>query len=249
MSDDEDQRDEVDAEIVEPANTPMSELLDDAARRTWEVFLERGSATDHSNIAPAVQVGGYQNVVIHQSAGGVAGAGEINFLRDDARAAEDPRQLFLSRVRDLALTEASSAAKLARVFMSLGAVIVLVGGALAVLRVGISHGTSTGWVTALGGVLVGTVGGAFRLHANHERKNLEREAAKVVEELHSDHSREEALVLIDRVEDPVLRDRLRSITAMRTLGLAPAPDEAAKWVSPPGDHARAEIEPPADPDE
>jgi hypothetical protein len=185
-----------------------------------------------------VQIGGgTQHIVINGPAAAMG-------FPPAGRYDEDPRQQFLGKVRDLALTEASSAARFARIFMSLGAVIVLLGGALAVLRVGISHGTSTGWVTALGGALVGTVGGAFRLHANHERKNLDREAAKVVEELHADHSREEALIMIDRVDDPVLRDRLRSITAMRTLGLAPGPDEVANRVFPPSGPAKAEIESP-----
>lgn len=181
----------------------------------------------------------------------VTGSGDqYNLYVDTAAATDlssqttDPRKDFLAKVRDLALSEASSAARLARIFTSLGAVIMLIGGALVVLRVGISHGTSTGWVTALGGVLIGTVGGAFRLHAKQERKNLDAEAARVVEELRSDYTREEALTLIDRIDDPVLRDRLRSITAMRTLGLAPSPEDVANRVFRAPDPTPAEIDPP-----
>ncbi|WP_433894800.1 hypothetical protein [Streptomyces sp. CA-111067] len=62
------------------------------------------------------------------------------------------------------------------------------------------------------------------------------------EELQLDHTREEALALIDKIDNPELRDRLRSITAMRTLGLAPGPNEVANRVFLTRDDLPPEIE-------
>lgn len=139
---------------------------------------------------------------------------------------EDPREEFLSNVRSLALSEAKSVSLLSRICMTAGAAIVLCGGLLALLH----HGGAVGPSTALGGVLVGTCGGAFALQSKRSHKRLTEEARRVSEELQLDHTREEALALIEGIDNAELRDRLRSITAMRTLGLAPAPEDVANRV-------------------
>jgi hypothetical protein len=65
----------------------------------------------------------------------------------------------------------------------------------------------------------------------------------VSEDLRRDYTRQETLALIDKIENPQLRDRLRSITAMRTLGLAPQPKDAADRIFSGPTEEPPEIEP------
>ncbi|SEO01020.1 TRADD-N-associated membrane domain-containing protein [Actinacidiphila rubida] len=158
----------------------------------------------------------------------VTGGASVNIgsIGSGHQARRDPREDFLAAVRALALSEAKSVSLLSRVCMTAGAAIVLCGGLLALLN----HGGAVGPSTALGGVLVGTCGGAFALQSKRSHKRLTDEALRVSQELQLDHSREETLALIREIENPALRDRLRSMTAMRELGLAPAPEDAANRV-------------------
>lgn len=174
-----------------------------------------------------VVTGASSNITVHNSVVG-----------RDISSREDPREVFLSKVRDLALSEAKSVSLLSRICMTAGATIVLFGGLLALLN----HGGAIGPSTALGGVLIGTCGGAFALQAKRSHKRLTDEARRVSEELRLDHTREETLALIDRIDNPELRDRLRSITAIRTLGLAPAAEDVANRVFSTSDEHPPKIE-------
>lgn len=119
----------------------------------------------------------------------------------------------------------------------------LCGGVLALMRHGASAGSSAALMTSLGGVLIGTCGGAFAVHANRSRKHLTAQADRVSQELRADLTREQVLALIDRIDDPVARDRLRSFSAMQTLGLAPAAEEVTNRVFPVADGPTPEIGP------
>ncbi|WP_405005360.1 hypothetical protein OHV13_15075 [Kitasatospora purpeofusca] len=156
---------------------------------------------------------------------------------------EDPRERFLASFREQALTQAGNTFRLSMFFVSAGSVILLCGAALVLFRHGSAASSTAGLMTGLSGVLISTCGGAFALHANRARRHLTAQADRVSEELRSDHTFQQSLDLIDRVEDPALRDRLRSITAMRALGLAPTPEDAANRVLPVHDSRNPEIEP------
>ncbi|MFH9349451.1 hypothetical protein [Kitasatospora sp. NPDC017646] len=177
----------------------------------------------------AVQAGGVQNVFIGPP---VAVQAPV----------EDPRERFLAAFRAQALAQAGSTFRLSMFFVSAGSAILLCGAALVLLRHGSAADSTAGLMTGLSGVLISTCGGAFALHANRARKHLTAQADQVGEELRSDRTLEQTLAMIDHIEDPVIRDRLRSITAMRTLGLAPTPEDVASRVLP-HDVGAPEIDP------
>ncbi|MCC9309333.1 hypothetical protein LN042_19985 [Kitasatospora sp. RB6PN24] len=190
------------------------------------------------------------DIRVNGTSGTVVQSGGVqNFYLDAPAAeavppeAEDPREGFLAAFRQQALTQAGNTFRLSMFFVSAGSVILLCGAALVLLRHGSAAGSTAGLMTGLSGVLISTCGGAFALHANRARKHLTEQADRVSEELRSDHTLDQALTLIDRIEDPVLRDRLRSITAMRALGLAPTPEDAANRVLPAHGIKTPEIEP------
>lgn len=180
------------------------------------------------------QSGGVQNVFINSHALVPAPA---------PAPAEDPRQKFLSDFLRQALSQGETTFRLSVIFMSAGAIVLLCGGVLALMRHGASAGTAAALMTSLGGVLIGTCGGAFAVHANRSRKHLTAQAERVSEELRADLTREQVLALIDRIDDPVARDRLRSFSAMQSLGLAPTPDEVTNRVFPSAGSTAPEIEP------
>ncbi|MFJ3221618.1 hypothetical protein ACIPLC_37610 [Kitasatospora sp. NPDC086801] len=192
---------------------------------------------------------------IRQHAGGLVLTGDNNRIVQLGSGAfhaapppptrEDPRQVFLAEVRALALKEASRFSLLSLIFMAAGATILLCGGVLALMRHGPSAGPSAALMTSLGGVLIGTCGGALALQSKRSQRRLTAEADRVAKELLQDHTREEVLALIDRIDDAALRDRLRSITAMEILGLSPAPEDVASRVFPAASSTPPEISPPS----
>lgn len=186
----------------------------------------RGDISGH-----VVQAGGVQNIYI--------GGRDQHVVEPPV---EDPRQKFLAAFREQALTQAGNTFRLSMFFVSAGSVILLCGAALVLFRHGTPAASTAGLMTGLSGVLISTCGGAFAVHANRARRHLTAQADRVGEELRSDHTLEQTLTLIDRIDDPVLRDRLRSITAMRTLGLAPTPEDVANRVLPVYGTDKPEIE-------
>lgn len=167
---------------------------------------------------------------------------QVNYFTATEPPAEDPRQVFLAQVRSLALKDAGRSSLLSLVFLAAGATIMLGGGVIALMRNGTSA-DSTAALTSLAGVLIGTSGGALALHSKRAQRRLAVEADRVAGELSGDHTREEALALIDRIGDPALKDRLMSVTAIKVLGLAPAPDDVARRVFTAADKEQPAIEP------
>ena len=199
--------------------------------------LSGGVQINHINVSGGVVATGSGNLAVggelfHSASG-----------RPEPGRAEDPRQKFLSDFLGQALRQAETTFRLSVIFMSAGAAILLCGGVLALMRHGASAGNAAALMTSLGGVLIGTCGGAFAVHANRSRKHLTAQAQRVSEELRADLTREQALSLIDRIDDPVARDRLRSFSAMQTLGLAPAAEEVTNRVFPATGSAAPEIGP------
>lgn len=155
------------------------------------------------------------------------------------------RQSFFFEFLRQALKQAEATFRLSVIFMSAGAVILLTGGVLALVNAGNPDWSYLPLLTSLSGLLITTCGGAFALHANRARKHLTVQAERIHENIQADSTLAQALDLIDRVDDPVLRDRLKSFTAMRVLNLQPEPSQVAEQLFSDQRQSSPEIEQPA----
>ncbi|HEX4814321.1 MAG TPA: hypothetical protein VFV66_16370 [Nonomuraea sp.] len=159
------------------------------------------------------------------------------------------RQGFFFEFLRQALKQAETTFRLSVIFMSAGAVILLTGGVLALANAGNPDWSYLPLLTSLSGILITTCGGAFALHSNRARRHLTAQADRIHQNIQSDLTLNQTLDLIDRVDDPELRDRLKSITALRVLGLSPEPNAIADRLLP--QHADPTLQigqyPPADP--
>ena len=178
---------------------------------------------------PAAVTHGDNNVAIS----GVYGNVTITTAPVADKPEEDWRQKFRLEFLQQALKQASVTFRCSIIFMSAGAIILLTGGVIALFRNGSSVANYAALLTVMGGALISTCGGAFALHSNRARKHLTSQADQVRDELLTDHTLQQTLDLIDRLDDPTLRDHFRSLAAMRALGMAPQPDLVVDRVLPP----------------
>jgi TRADD-N domain-containing protein len=155
------------------------------------------------------------------------------------------RQSFFFEFLRQALRQAEATFRLSVIFMSAGAIILLTGGVLALVNAGNPDWSYLPLLTTLSGLLITTCGGAFALHANRARRHLTVQAERIHENIQADSTLAQALDLIDRVDDPVLRDRLKSVTAMRVLNLQPEPSQVAEQLFSARQPHSPEIESPA----
>ncbi|GGK79109.1 hypothetical protein Sme01_22220 [Sphaerisporangium melleum] len=142
------------------------------------------------------------------------------------------RQEFLFDFLRQALRQAETTFRLSVIFMSAGAAILLAGGGLALYNAGVVGRSYVPLLTGLSGVLITACGGAFAVHSNRARKHLTDQAKRVHENIQDDLAFSQALDLINEVKDVELRDRLKSVTAMRVLGVRPDPGEITNRVLP-----------------
>ncbi|MGW0803642.1 TRADD-N-associated membrane domain-containing protein [Nonomuraea sp. NPDC002799] len=178
------------------------------------------------------------NVEIKSIGGAVYQAGGDIYFSDGWTGAPAPdvaaqRQSFFFDFLRQALKQAETTFRLSVIFMSAGAVILLTGGVLALVNAGNPDWSYLPLLTSLSGLLITTCGGAFALHANRARKHLTVQAERIHENMQADTTLAQALELIDRVDDPILRDRLKSFTAMRVLNLQPEPNRVAEQLFSP----------------
>ncbi|MFI9552244.1 TRADD-N-associated membrane domain-containing protein [Nonomuraea endophytica] len=152
------------------------------------------------------------------------------------------RQGFFFEFLGQALRQAETMFRLSVVFMSGGAAILLTGGVFALINAGNGKWSYLPLLTTLSGLLITTCGGAFALHSNRARKHLTDQAERIHQNIQSDLTLNQALSLIDQVEDVELRDRLKSFTALRVLGLSPEPSEVTERLLPQPAEPRAEME-------
>jgi hypothetical protein len=143
----------------------------------------------------------------------------INEDRADRDAIAVRRQSFLFDFYRQAFLQDGTTFRFSLIFMSLGAVIVLGGGVMAVMHLGGFERSGPGLITALSGAIIGSCGGAFALHANRARRHLTQQAEKMESDLRDDRKLEQTLRLIDEVTDAELRNRLKSLIALRLLDL------------------------------
>jgi len=99
-------------------------------------------------------------------------------------------------------------------------------------------------VTTLTGALFTVGGGALAVHARRARSHVTTQANRIDEKIDHDHKLETATTLIDRIGDPVVRDRLNAAAAMKALGVQPSPETMVDRLLPePGGRSAGEIEP------
>jgi len=156
-----------------------------------------------------VQVGGVQHNVI------IAGR---DVTSDDHVGR---RQSFLFDFYGQALKQAGITFRMSLIFMSIGAVVVLVGAGLALMRGAHPGFNYAALLSGVSGVVIGSCGGAFALHANRARKHLTEQVEKIEKDLQADRRLQQTLSLIEQVDDRALRDRLKTVAAMRVLNFEP----------------------------
>ncbi|MEV4540817.1 TRADD-N-associated membrane domain-containing protein [Micromonospora echinaurantiaca] len=160
----------------------------------------------------------------------------------DRTLASERQELFFQFFRQ-ALSQAETTFRLSVIFMSCGAAIIIASAVLALVNTGNPNLDYLPLVTSLTGVLITTGGGALAIHANRARKHLTDQAEKLDIRIDEDHQLEKAQGLIDRVEDPALKDRLNAMTAMRVLKMQPDPETAAESILPKDSSPSGEIGP------
>ncbi|MEU4744464.1 hypothetical protein AB0G02_28955 [Actinosynnema sp. NPDC023658] len=169
----------------------------------------------------------------------------LDLDRPDERADQDglskSRQAFLFDFYRQALKQAGTTFRLSVIFMTIGATVVIAGGILALTRFDVVGRGNVTLLTALSGVIIGSCGGAFAVHAGRARKHLTEQAEKMEREFQDDRRLEQTLRLIDEVENPVLRDRLKSVTAMRVLDLRPDPESVTQRLLAVNEEPRPQI--------
>ncbi|WP_280396112.1 helix-turn-helix domain-containing protein [Nocardia brasiliensis] len=146
---------------------------------------------------------------------------------EQAENPETQQQGFWSDFLQQALSQAQSTFRCAMFFTCVGAVILLAGACLTLLNATADGGVYIPILTGLGGLLITTISGAFTVHANKARRHLSEQASLIHQAIRSDRVLSQALQLIDCVEDPHLRDRLRGVTTAWVLGLSPTPLDTA----------------------
>ncbi|MEW2118443.1 helix-turn-helix transcriptional regulator [Streptomyces sp. NPDC005474] len=126
--------------------------------------------------------------------------------------------------------------------MITGAGIILTSGAIVAFRDG---GQGLKWVTGLSGTLITVVGGALYRQARQKEADVAKVAGEVAAKVESDDRFEKATALIERVEDPKLKDQLKTTAALTQLGFEPNADEMASRLLPQGNQ-RPEVTGPSD---
>lgn len=202
--------------------TPGEDSVVHADRNTINVYAS----------GTVIQAGRDQSVAFHRD-------------RPNERADRDSlsksRQAFLFDFYKQALKQAGTTFRLSVIFMTIGAAIVIAGGILALTRFDAVGRDNITLLTALSGVIIGSCGGAFAVHASRARKHLTEQAEKMEREFQDDRRLEQTLRLIDEVEDPALRDRLKSVTAMRVLDLRPDPESVTEHLLASNEETRRQI--------
>ncbi|MCX5124635.1 hypothetical protein [Streptomyces sp. NBC_00347] len=172
----------------------------------------------------------------------VADADDPRLLRQ-WRLAEQRQEFFFDFLRH-SLKQAEWTFRLSVWFMSGGAAVILAGGILALVHAGNPDLSYIPIVTCLTGGLFTVGGGALAVHARRSRAHVTEQADRMDIKIDLDHKLETATALIDRVEDPVARDRLNTAAAMKALDMQSTPDVMVNRLLPEQDaRVAGEIEP------
>ncbi|MET9748504.1 helix-turn-helix transcriptional regulator [Streptomyces ardesiacus] len=113
--------------------------------------------------------------------------------------------------------------------MTLGVVIILTSGVIVAFRDG---GIGLDWVKGLSGTLITAAGGALYRQARQKESDVAKIAGEVAAKVEADDRFEKATALIERVDDPKLKDRLKTTAALTQLGFEPNADEVTGRLLP-----------------
>ncbi|GAA0488291.1 hypothetical protein GCM10009544_56810 [Streptomyces stramineus] len=119
--------------------------------------------------------------------------------------------------------------------MSGGAAVILASGVLALVHAGNPGLSYLPIATSLTGALITVGGGALAVHARRARAHVTEQADRMDAKIDLDHKLETATTLIDRVEDPVRRDRLNAAAAMKALDMQSSPEVMVDRLLPKGE--------------
>ncbi|WP_327402310.1 hypothetical protein OG194_20710 [Streptomyces sp. NBC_01288] len=156
----------------------------------------------------------------------------------------EQRQRFFFDFLRYSLKQAEWTFRLSICFMSGGAAVILAGGVLALVHAGNPDLSYLPIVTSLTGALFTVGGGALAVHARRARAHVTEQADRLDVKIDQDHRLEKATTLIDRVGDPVARDRLNAAAAMKALDMQSSPENMVNRVFPDqGQNSTGELEP------
>lgn len=161
---------------------------------------------------------------------GHSGAGAITAPHADGLA--EQRQRFHFDFLNHALKQAEWTFRLSVGFMTGGALVILVGGVLALAHAGNPDLSYLPYVTSLTGALITVGGGALAVHSKRTMANLTKAAEDNEKKIDIDHKLEVATTFIDRVEDARQKDDLNSAAAMKALDMDAAPEVMVQRLLP-----------------
>ncbi|MFD5470641.1 hypothetical protein [Streptomyces sp. NPDC127105] len=157
------------------------------------------------------------------------GAGESAVGEGRSSTLSEQRRKFYFDYQQRSLTQSTVMFWVSLGFMILGAVIILVSAAIVAFRDG---GQGLKWVTGLSGALITVAGGALHRQARQKEADVAKIAGEVAAKVESDDRFEKATAVIERVEDPKLKDQLKTTAALTQLGFEPNADEVAGRLLP-----------------
>lgn len=169
------------------------------------------------------------NAVIHTSNIAVGENTQSDRVDTEISTLPTQRQEFHFNYLNRLLTHSNVMFWVSVVFMILGGIIILSSGATVAFRNG---GQGVKWVTGLSGALITTAGGILHRQARVKETQVTLEAGAVAEKINEDDRFDKATALIERIENPKLKDQLRTTAALTQLGLNPNADEMAKRLLP-----------------
>ncbi|MBZ6132446.1 TRADD-N-associated membrane domain-containing protein [Streptomyces olivaceus] len=174
---------------------------------------------------------------------GFVASGDQSALTDQRESLAEQRQRFFFDFLRYSLKQAAWTFRLSILFMSGGAAVILAGGVLALVHAGNPDLSYLPIVTGLTGALFTVGGGALAVHARRARAHVTEQADRMDIKIDQDHRLERATALIDRVEDPIARDRLNAAAAMKALDMQSSPETMVDRVFPDQKNDRDELNP------
>ncbi|MBE8471642.1 hypothetical protein IQ210_11800 [Streptomyces sp. 3R004] len=150
----------------------------------------------------------------------------------------EQRQKFHFNYLNRSLTQSTVMFWVSVGFMILGAIIILTSGGIAIFRDG---GQGLDWVTGLSGALITAAGGALHRKARQKEAEVAKVAEEVAAKVESDDRFQKATAVIERIEDPKIKDRAKTTVVLTQLGFEPNADDVARRLLQAGDDARPEV--------
>ncbi|MEV5009159.1 hypothetical protein [Streptomyces sp. NPDC055692] len=200
---------EVMARITAPALAELTKTISEVLNRPRPV------APKQTVVQSAGEV---HNVFI-----GEQSSGRVYQASRDTSLAEQ-RQKFHFDFLNHTLKQAEWTFRLSVWFMTGGAMVILAGAVLALVRAGNPDLSYLPLVTSLTGALITVGGGALAVHSKRTMANLTKAAEDNESKIDIDHKLEVATTFIDRVQDSKQKDDLNSAAAMKALGMDAAPE-------------------------